>query len=179
MGAVFLAFELGWDFHFREKLAECSGTSRYVTVWFRIVCVLDILLGLVFYSEHLHPLTSWFHHFAYFLLCNWLVDIGEGYCVFFTICCLEELPTFILALGSIWKSLRSDFWFGITFFILRICLHTYLTFQAFTSASDDPRMNIVKFNFGLTMSLHAHWFYSYVNQQIRLYKERKDKESKS
>jgi hypothetical protein len=47
----------------------------------------------------------------------------------FMIPCIEELPTFILALGSVFPSLRSDALFGFTFFILRIVFHAFLLYN--------------------------------------------------
>mmetsp|Transcript_51604 Transcript_51604/g.121098 ORF Transcript_51604/g.121098 Transcript_51604/m.121098 type:complete len:236 (+) Transcript_51604:93-800(+) len=173
VAAIFVAQDMGWNFYMKEEFGTCNGLAHYVTRWFRAISVLDLVLGIVFYIEHLHILTSWIHHIAYFLLCNWLVETANGYCPLFVICCLEELPTFILALGSINKDWRSDFWFGSTFFVLRICLHSFLVWQVFTADSTDPRLGVVKFNFGLTISLHTHWFYGFIRQQLRLRKKQK------
>lgn len=41
-------------------------------------------------------------------------------------CCILELPTFILALGSLNKTFRNDYLFSSVFFLTRICLHVYI-----------------------------------------------------
>ncbi len=44
---------------------------------------------------------------------------------------MAEIPTVILALGSIWSRLRSDLSFGASFFITRILLHAHCIYQAY------------------------------------------------
>ena len=45
-----------------------------------------------------------------------------GFCLFLPM----ELPTWILAIGSIYPQRRSDVLFGLTFFFTRICYHALL-----------------------------------------------------
>lgn len=72
-----------------------------------------------------HNLTKYRHHTLYTLLLA-LAVIPGSYASLFCMCCMLELPTFILALGSLNKSFRNDYIFGAVFFLTRICLHVYI-----------------------------------------------------
>mmetsp|Transcript_13554 Transcript_13554/g.28876 ORF Transcript_13554/g.28876 Transcript_13554/m.28876 type:complete len:105 (-) Transcript_13554:620-934(-) len=91
--------------------------------------------------------------------------------ILFGICLLEEIPTALLAYGHLKKSLRSDSFFGFTYFLLRVCLHSWLVYSVCFQLKDDERLSVVRFNFLITELLHVHWFTAWIRQQIRLSKE--------
>jgi hypothetical protein len=98
-----------WDFSLRARLMGESNLSRFVVHFFRVQAVLDLALGVLFYRSELYFLTSIVHHIAYFLLCNWM--LRNACSLMFIICCLEELPTFFLALGHLnkaWRTVRQS-----------------------------------------------------------------------
>ncbi len=72
---------------------------------------------------------------------------------------VEELPTFFLALGSVFPSLRSDIAFGLTFFVLRI------VFQALLFFSYRP-WNFGKLILGLPFLMHIFWFRSWSQKYL-------------
>lgn len=98
--------------------------------------------------------------------------------VLFSICLLEEIPTLIMALGRVHKSLRSDMLFGLTYGLLRVGLHTILVYNTVTYSGGDDRIYVIQFNFGLTWCLHANWFVAWIRQQMRLRREASSKELK-
>ena len=64
---------------------------------------------------------------------------------------IEELPTIFLSSGHYSKLFRNDNLFGLTFFITRICYHTYLTYKV--------RDNYLFLALGImTLGLHSYWF---------------------
>eukprot|EP00415_Alexandrium_ostenfeldii_P001654 UN1654 len=152
--------------------------SVWVSKFFMWGNVLDIVYGVVLYRSELHPLTTWFHHFAYVALLKWVIK--KNYCLLFGIFLVEELPTFILSMGRIDKALRSDLGFGGTYFLLRIALHTYMVGSCFMYDTKEPwwkalswpfeytNFGPMMFNLVLTTALHYNWFYSWVLQQRRL-----------
>jgi hypothetical protein len=137
--------------------------------FFRVVQILDIVVGLVHYRSQLTLLTTWIHHSCYTLLCNWMLK--RQISVLFGICFLEELPTLIMAIGRIDKRLRSDGWFGLTYFVFRVGMHTLLTYNVVMYSGSDDRIGVVRFNFLLTWCLHVNWFIDWIKQQLRLRKE--------
>jgi hypothetical protein len=168
---------VSWDFRVRPALMGETNLSRFIVHYFRAQAVLDLALGVIFYRSQLHPLTSWLHHIAYLLLCNWMLDTHS--CLVFTICCLEELPTFLLGVGTLNKDWRMDMPFGISYGILRVTLHTFLFYHVMTYTGPgvrgevpDERIYTMRFNFVLTWCLHTHWFYGWVQQQRRLSRQR-------
>ena len=73
---------------------------------------------------------------------------------------IEELPTFLLALGSVFPGLRTDMGFGITFFLFRVCYHGYMGCLSYKSNVDTPVVVL----YALTFLLHCFWFYSWVSK---------------
>ena len=157
---------ISWDFRVRTALMGETSLSRFVVRFFRVQAVLDLALGIVFYRAELHYLTSFIHHIAYFLLCNWMLKTNCS--LLFIICCLEELPTFFLGLGHLNKDWRNDVPFGISYGTLRVALHTFLCYSVGTFPEPDDRLGVIRFNFALTWFLHTHWFYQWVQQQRRI-----------
>ena len=117
---------ISWDFRLRPALLAETGLSRTVVRFFRVQAALDLVLGVIFYRTQLYFLTSVVHHIAYFLLCNWM--LANNCSLLFLICCLEELPTFIMALGRLDTSWRMDVPFGVTYGVLRVALHSFLCY---------------------------------------------------
>ena len=95
---------VGWDFRLSPALMGETNLTRFVVHFFRVQAVLDLGLGVLFYRPELKLLTSVVHHIAYTLLCTWM--LANRCSLMFIICCLEELPTGILALGRINKAWR-------------------------------------------------------------------------
>jgi hypothetical protein len=75
------------------------------------------------YRSEIGLLSGWMHHTVYVLILSWVVRSGctAGFMVFSP----AELPTFILALGSVHKPWRLDLPMGLTFFATRIVYFTY------------------------------------------------------
>ena len=94
---------------------------------------------------------------------NWA--ISNRFTLLFSLFLVEEFPTFLLGLGSINKDLRTDYGFGGTFFVLRILYHSIHFYTIFFLWSRDPegKMDVIRFNMVLTMSLHLYWFSGWVN----------------
>ncbi|KAI3635780.1 hypothetical protein MIR68_006418 [Amoeboaphelidium protococcarum] len=77
-----------------------------------------------------------------------------------------ELPTLVLSLGHVWKSLRNDKIFGFTFFSTRILFHGCMIYKFYNLKLpiDGPWWLIVA---GI-YPLHLYWFNGWVRQQTRL-----------
>ncbi|KAI3633333.1 hypothetical protein MIR68_008280 [Amoeboaphelidium protococcarum] len=77
-----------------------------------------------------------------------------------------ELPTLVLSLGHVWKSLRNDKIFGFTFFSTRILFHGCMIYKFYylKLPIDGPWWLIVA---GI-YPLHLYWFNGWVRQQTRL-----------
>eukprot|EP00873_Tetraselmis_striata_P037917 jgi/Tetstr1/458181/TSEL_044672.t1 len=145
--------------------------SRFASRYFRVTLVVDLLLGVLFYRKQMDPLTTYFHHTAYFALLTWAINARVTLC--FMLFLVEEIPTFLLALGSIDRRLRHDLLFGGSWLVLRIVYHSvpfYTVFWLWNRAGfEDPVMlDVIRGNLALTMALHLHWFSGWIRQQLRL-----------
>lgn len=142
--------------------APMTNFSAFQAMWFGIANALDLALGTLFYPKHLHILTAWVHHTIFIWV---MFAASTGNTLFyhttpfysgFAIVAIEEIPTFLLALGSIFPMLRTDLGFGISFFLLRIVYHGGFFISAFYFIHDIEPM--VAFLFAGTLLLHLHWF---------------------
>ncbi|KAI8853262.1 hypothetical protein BC829DRAFT_24391 [Chytridium lagenaria] len=122
----------------------------------------DCFIGFICYRSSFNLVTGWIHHILYTFLVGFaIVFLLPGA---FMIAALLELPTIFLSVGHIWKFLRSDLLFGLTFFLTRICFHGYLTYTLHTSWP-----NLFYWIFGVIVyPLHLYWFTNFIRQQIRM-----------
>jgi hypothetical protein len=138
-----------------------DNVSAIACAVFGCVNVLDLALGLLFYRSQLGLMTTYVHHTLYTWLMFFLVT-GNGLFVTtpspfspaFIWCLIEEVPTFLLALGSIFPSLRADLSFGVSFFLLRLVYHSFLFLLMVRLEAYPP----VLFLYGLTFAMHLEWF---------------------
>ena len=151
-----------------------DNVSVLVMVWFGMFNIFEVAYGCVYCKEYLDPLTAWVHHPVF----TWIVYMGTtGDGIFFTgrpfasafmIVTLEELPTWLLAAGAMFPALRTDWGFGISFFLLRICYHFYNLVNCFLH---DPAPTVFsvttpKMIFLFSFSLHCLWFYSWASKYL-------------
>lgn len=144
------------------------GVDNYgviMCLWFAISNALDLILGQIYYPEHLDMLTGYIHHTIYI----WIMlasTTGNGLfltCIpfhpAFNVCCIEELPTAILAIGSVFPEYRIDVGFGLSFFLLRIVFHMYIVLCGLFS----PQVEMVsKVIYVLTATIHVFWFRGWI-----------------
>lgn len=128
---------------------------------------MDILFGLLLYREHLGILTAYFHHAMYTWLMVFAITGNGGFTstpgsftTAFMFCTIEELPTFILALGSIAPAWRSDLGFGISFFFLRIVYHCGILFHEVYTGGYTPMIFLIV----LTLGMHLNWFSAWITK---------------
>lgn len=147
-----------------ELLHSIDDYSIMVCIWFALMNLADLLFGLMFYKKYLGFATAIIHHpFYIWLMITSITGNGGLFIIqpfssaLVIIVGLEELPTFILALGSMYTSLRTDLGFGVSFFLLRICFHCYIVYST------------VIWNFSIlstilpcfSMVFHFYWFYTW------------------
>ena len=84
-----------------------SNFNVLVCVWFGVVNIFDLIYGLLFYPQFLSVLTTYVHHTVFAYACL-IFATGNG--ILFTttpspggfvFSMLEEIPTFLLALGKL------------------------------------------------------------------------------
>ena len=143
-----------------------DNAAALLCLWFAMANATDLVFGLIFYRKYLDPLTAYVHHTVYIWMMVTCTTGNGGFLtveVFapaFTYMLIEELPTFLLACGYIYPSLRTDIGFGVTFFFLRICFHAYMLSFSLVTGTDA----LIPVLYSLTMALHVNWFYSWVTK---------------
>jgi hypothetical protein len=124
-----------------------------VTTFFMTFLVMDLAIGIVFYKNKIELLTGWVHHITYFGTLTWAIH--NQYSAIFIMMCVLELPTFLLALGSVRSQLRRDYLFASAFLITRILFHAYAIKCAWNIKPFGPIVNALSAFF----PLHCFWFY--------------------
>ncbi|KAJ1625280.1 hypothetical protein T492DRAFT_1041003 [Pavlovales sp. CCMP2436] len=148
--------------------------ARFVSTFFATFCLLDLVYGKLFYPKQIDLLTGWVHHIVYmWLMYHIHVTHTQGSFALFLI---EELPTFLLALGNVSRKLRTNLLFGAAFFATRIAWHSFMLhhFWAARKAIVAPLWPFI----ALTLVLHLHWLYGYLLQQRKRLRKRAASKSK-
>lgn len=124
----------GWneDFIYGE-----DNLSRSVLLFFLSCTGLDLLLGFFFYPSQLHFFTTVVHHCFYLLFTSFL--LYQRFSRGFLLCFLLEIPTAIMALGSLFpKQCRSDRLFGLSFLCTRVVFNAYLALRLYLLDQQHP-----------------------------------------
>ncbi|KAI8086745.1 uncharacterized protein BX664DRAFT_387111 [Halteromyces radiatus] len=140
-----------------------------LTTFFMTFLCLDLLIGWFRYRNKIDPLTGWVHHMTYLGVLTWV--LRQHYSPIFVAMCVLEIPTFILALGSVHRAYRSDTLFALTFVSTRIVFHTFMISSAFSLY----RFGAITLALAAFLPLHCYWFFGFIQQQKRLYQQRKKK----
>lgn len=131
-----------------------------ISIWFGSACIFDLLFGVIYYPKYLKLLTGYVHHTVFIWMMVFSCSGNGGFVKArpftsaFVYMLIEELPTFLLSLGSIFPSCRTDLGFGITFLFLRIIYHFYIVTFAFISNFHTPGMCL----YYATLGMHLLWF---------------------
>ena len=113
-------------------LLGIDNFSLLMVLNFASVNVIDLIYGSVYYPDYVDLVTGWVHHTAYIWM---MISCSTGRAFFFTcdpftkaigMLLSLEIPTFIMSFGQLFPSLRSDYGFGLTYFVLRILFHAYI-----------------------------------------------------
>lgn len=171
-GTIYLVYHILHSGHYFGVLPEkdwiqaVDNYSAYVCIWFGLANAWDLVFGLLFYPEVLDPLTAYLHH-TIFIWISFAAFTGNG--IFTSVepfssglllLAVEELPTFILALGCVFPQCRHDVGFGISFFLLRIVYHLTLFLQAIRLHCSETVIVL----FTLSFILHAYWFHNWLQK---------------
>jgi hypothetical protein len=115
--------------------------------------VLDLSLGSRYYRHRITWVTGWLHHSLYIVLLTWFLKCRIP--SFFVAASVQEIPTVILAVGAIRPTWRSDRLFAMSFFSLRLVLHTWMIRRL-------KHYHPIRSLWGIALAilpLHLYWFY--------------------
>ncbi|KAH0828827.1 hypothetical protein J3R83DRAFT_3296 [Lanmaoa asiatica] len=149
------------------QYASAGGQLKHVTIplvatdsvgrFFQAYLIVDLTMGMLFYRSKVNLLTGWIHHSVYVFIVEYAIQ--ESWSRIFCLCAIMEIPTFVLALGSILPHFRSDVFFALCFFTTRIALHL-----ALCASLVIQRHDVTNGSFGPAIimacifPLHAFWF---------------------
>ena len=150
----------------RVVFHSLDNVSVLVSVWFTLANIFDLVFGFIFYRKYLHPLTAYAHHIVYIWILITGITGNGGFATFEPFAAgpvymfIEELPTFLLALGSVFPAYRSDLGFGVSFFWLRLVYHAYMLMYSIYLGLDT----VIPIMYVLTLALHVHWYHTWLTK---------------
>ncbi|OBZ82870.1 hypothetical protein A0J61_09080 [Choanephora cucurbitarum] len=150
----------GWDM---ASLQVESDYHSAVACFFISYLVLDLTLGSIYYVKQITILTGWIHHPLYIYILSWLIRCQSS--SFFTTNCILELPTLVLALGSMQKRWRCDILFAVSFFVLRLVFHSYMII----ALKQKHRLESLWVLAVVVFPLHIYWFYGIISSLMKKY----------
>eukprot|EP01053_Blabericola_migrator_P010253 Blabericola_migrator_1__10252@NODE_573_length_7510_cov_308_719602_g427_i0_p3_GENE_NODE_573_length_7510_cov_308_719602_g427_i0NODE_573_length_7510_cov_308_719602_g427_i0_p3_ORF_typecomplete_len325_score30_64TRAM_LAG1_CLN8/PF03798_16/1_2e03TRAM_LAG1_CLN8/PF03798_16/1_9e05_NODE_573_length_7510_cov_308_719602_g427_i01581132 len=149
-----------------EELVTSSRTTDYLIVFFLTFLWFDMIVSGLFHPEHMEILAGWVHHIVYICLCSnalyWHWTVGLA------IMFVEELPTFLLALGRCYPILVTEKGFGWTFAFLRLGIHAFISILVTIYCR---RTSFIWIAAWLAMLVHVWWFAGWLARQQRLMKD--------
>jgi len=131
--------------------------DRIVGYWFLTSLILDCVIGQIDYRRYLRIDTGWIHHITFIIIL--MITAAHNGSSLLSHNAPLEIPTFILAAGSIAPSLRNDTLFGLTFFIFRILYENVVFYYTITTPGLPS--GFILFFYSATMSMHVFWFYKW------------------
>ena len=144
--------------------------ERGLCLYFVAFCLVDLLIGMLEYREYIAWDTGILNT-SVFIFIVLYVFLKHNLGVFFLIYSPFEVPTFILALGTVFPSWRSDLWFGVTFFAFRIVYHIFMFAYCLVVATSVPAWAVWASG-TLPLLFHFVWFFKWgVGQLKRARKE--------
>ena len=126
-------------------------------IWLASYLSLDCVIGLIDYPSQLRIDTTWIHHTIFIIGC--FIVLNTNTCSLFVLFLPFEIPTFVMALGTVFPSLRNDFLFGATFFAFRIVYQSIL-FGYWLTVPGLPHGMIISACLPTT-AMHFIWFYKW------------------
>ena len=124
-----------------------------LTTYFMTFLFMDLCIGMVYYKNKIELLTGWVHHITYLGTLTWAIH--NQFCGIFIMMCFLELPTFLLALGSVRSHLRRDYLFATAFVLTRILFHAFAIHAAYQFQAFGPITKALCSFF----PVHCFWFY--------------------
>jgi hypothetical protein len=137
-----------------------DALSRFSTIHFATYLALDLAVGSFHYPQYLGLFTSWIHHVAYILLLCYA--LSEKVTLLFMVALPLEFPTLVLALGSVCPGLRSDYFFGASFFAFRILYHCYTLGALLQNSAPSWMWQICT----VALVPHILWFYNWTRKYL-------------
>ncbi|ORX55734.1 hypothetical protein DM01DRAFT_1335127 [Hesseltinella vesiculosa] len=135
--------------------------------FFQTYLILDLYLGYHYYRARISWLTGWAHHCFYLGFLTYLLAYRQS--SFFVVAAILEVPTFILALGSVNPAWRSDRLFGLTFFALRLVFHACMI----RVLKHHHHNRTIWYVALLVLPMHIYWFYGIVLTNVRKYRTKR------
>lgn len=139
-----------------DKIYCENWLSRCVLLFFTASNVMDLFIGKQEYPKHLDPFSTIFHHIFY--IGFMIALLSHHYSTGFLLCFFMEIPTFILAIGTVYKGFRSDMLFGISFLITRVAYNAYLAYQLYKISPSGVIWKVCV----CVLVMHLYWFKKWV-----------------
>ncbi|KAH8556375.1 hypothetical protein BGW37DRAFT_412066, partial [Umbelopsis sp. PMI_123] len=140
----------GWNI---QSFQVDHTLDTLVLCYFVSYLILDLSLGSIYYKSQINFLTGWVHHSVYTVITVYFLRYRLG--GFFTVASILEMPTLIIAFGSLRPRFRSDYLFAGTFFAFRLVFHAFMI----KTLKQQHHVRSLWIVASSIFPLHLFWFY--------------------
>lgn len=157
-----------------DLFEHTDDVANMASLFFGIANVLDLFFGCLFYRKELGILTAWVHHSLFIWISiasttgNGLFMTNPPFASSFMFMCVEEIPTVVLGVGTLFPAFRTDWGFGIPFITTRVLYHGYITSYAiimyFRGIGVSTHIPIL---YSLTFIMYFNWALGWVKMMMK------------
>ena len=167
----FLSTYLNFHFIYSNNLTISLDWISILTVsYFTSYLLCDLILGVIFYNQHIGVLTGYVHHTLYIFINIYSIYTENTF--IYALYLISEIPTILLCVGNLNKSLRTNYLFGFVFFLFRIVYHSFLISLLYQSDTIFPMIKYLNIEYRSTITflatsilgLHFYWFFKWMNK---------------
>ncbi|PRP79950.1 hypothetical protein PROFUN_05926 [Planoprotostelium fungivorum] len=158
-----------------SQVHSYGAMDQYLLRFFQAFLISDLIIGFLSYREEVDMISGWAHHVVYLGIVE--IAIHNRLTEIFCLCFIMELPTFVLGMGKIAPTMRSNHLFAITFFLTRIFFHAVLIVSYTLPHNRIITGNLPPIILGLLFCLHSFWFYGCIRGFVRRAKSSKEVEA--
>jgi hypothetical protein len=149
-------------------LTSVNDYSVLCCIWFAVMNMYDLLFGILFYYKYLGVFTAFIHHpfYVWVMISSITGNIGfikiDPFSTGLLFFLVEEIPTFIMSLGTFFPEFKTHLGYGISFFVFRVCYHTYLVYLLYLFKDQLELAHIIFPLMPLVM--HIVWFKEWLDK---------------
>ncbi|KAI8905807.1 hypothetical protein EDD86DRAFT_248757 [Gorgonomyces haynaldii] len=144
-----------WKIIVEKDMSWLRNDLGYVTAGvFAAFLAGDLVYAQIDYRSQMQIGTGYIHHIVYLsMIAEFLRINTSGPMIMLGV---EEIPTWLLAFGTMFPEYRTDLGFGITFLLTRIIMHAVYLVQYWYLLPGHYYLFMVA-----TLPVHINWFYGW------------------
>ncbi|KAJ2770368.1 hypothetical protein IWQ56_002190 [Coemansia nantahalensis] len=143
------------------SIVQTDTASQVLLGVFGAYLFWDLALGIIYHKSTITVLNGYIHHTLWLGIT--LFSVCHGVSAILCLLFYNEIPTALLAAGSVRKKWRNDALFTAVFFATRIALHAIVMYAFYMHSEHRCVWRLMM----LVYPMHIYWFYSALRSTLR------------